>query len=91
MSSRSGQTVHVGAHQHQRAVAVLQDADDAGAAHALGDLDARGAKLLGESGRSLGFTEGELRVAVEIDEELLERGLVVHRHRLFKILVRKHR
>ena len=83
------QPVDVGADQDQRAVAVSKHPDNAGAADPFGDLDPRCAKFVGEPFGGLEFPKRELRVAVEVDEEICEVGVVVVGDRLRQIIVRR--
>lgn len=61
-----GEGVHVGTQQRCRAHAVVQDADDAGAAHARGGLVAPGGEPFGHDRRRPVLLEGQFRVAVQI-------------------------
>ena len=72
------QPVHVGAYQHDRAVAVLQHADHAGAADLLGDLHAFDrAQRRGHLRGGALFLEREFGVAVEIVPHRGERLVVI--------------
>jgi hypothetical protein len=85
------QTVHVGPDHYQRPVAVAEHADHARATDALGHLETGSAQLLGESSRRFVLTKRELGMAVEPNEQIGQRGLVVLGHRLREILPRPQR
>ncbi len=60
------QGVHVGAHQHGRPVAVLEDADDAVAADVLRHLEADLLQLAGQAGGGSRLVERQLGVGVQV-------------------------
>ena len=63
---RDRQGVDVGAEEYDGAGSVLQNADDAGAADLLGDLEAEFLQFLGKAGGGLHFQERELGVRVQV-------------------------
>ena len=63
-----GQSVHVGAHHHRGALAVLHQGDHSGSAHAFGDGEAPATQLRRQPRSRLVLHERQLGVAVEMVE-----------------------
>jgi hypothetical protein len=61
-----GQSVHVGANEDRRAVAVLEDADDAMPTDFLGDFEAEGLEFLRQSRGGFLFLVGQFRECVKL-------------------------
>ena len=66
------QRVHVGANQDGGPIAVAQNADDAGAANMLGDLEPQLAQARGQLRGRLVLVLGQLRIAVQVLVERVE-------------------
>ena len=73
------QAIHIRAHQHRRAIAILHHGNHARTANAFRDFVAQAAKLRSEAFGGFRLTEREFRVLVEIEEQRPEIFLVILR------------
>ena len=74
--------VHIGAQHDQRAVAVAQHADHAGAANILRHRQSGGAQFGGHALGGICLEEGKLGVLVEVNEKVFEVGVVIRCNRV---------